>query len=784
MSRVTWGDPGTRFFETGVDRGVLYVNNDGVAWTGITSISERASGGEPKPYYMDGIKYLNIAGSEEFEATLEAFAAPAEFGPCDGTQSINNGLFATQQPRKAFGLSYRTLIGNDVVGQNLGYKIHLVYNALAAPSEKQYTTYGESSDPSSLSWSLTTLPPSLTGMKPTAHFVIDSRTTPDGLLEAIEDILYGSPSADSRLPLVSELISMFQSQGPLRRTNSLLNGGYVLGIAAAEMRRNLVLNPSFKNAGTPGTEIRRNAFTDPRISSVASWSAGIATTGVGGATLTATSGAYSPNVTGVAGDYWTVSCDLTAPAGSALTGTIALRPTTASSFGSNAFSGSTFTVPAGTTQRVSNTLVLPAGSDGLRVYVNGLNASNISIDKVMFEKSPTLLPYFDGGTVADLGLTYSWTGTVNASASTAVGIGAYNSIKQYSRAAWKLVGGASDGTDSALAYINSNNISTQSVANGLLIWDHASNGPAIVSGDVVSGKFRARLRNASAALTIRPSLYAYSSAPAGIAFIVTAPDVTLPADGSWVDVVIANPSELVAPANSATARVYVQLVTASGGRQDLIEISNILVEKSRYPGPWFAGDTPTFDGLTYSWTGTANASASIGSGSRPSNWAPATTGRYIWNVPGDGAMLYFPLNLNSSAFSTAYVLPPDTVYTSGATFELPAWAPAPVSVYLAHRTYTSGGVNLGWYQSDTVVLNPGESVRLSVTSTTESTAGQLRVYVNMIGYGYCKVRQVFSGPGTDGSFFDGDTIDANGKFYSWAGAANVSAALLNSWYKN
>jgi hypothetical protein len=228
MSRVTWGDAGTRFFETGVDRGVLYINNTGVAWSGITSISESPSGGEPKPYYMDGIKFLNIAGKEEFAATLEALSAPTEFGPCDGVQDINNGLFATQQPRKAFSLSYRTLIGNDMLGQNTGfYKIHLVYNALAAPSEKAYSTNGSSTDPTTLSYSITTLPPSLTGMKPTAHFVIDSRYVPYLLLKVVEDILYGTDAEDPRLPAVSELVSIFASSSyPLIRLDQIAANAY------------------------------------------------------------------------------------------------------------------------------------------------------------------------------------------------------------------------------------------------------------------------------------------------------------------------------------------------------------------------------------------------------------------------------------------------------------------------------------------------------------------------------------------------------------------------------
>lgn len=223
MTRLNWDARGERFFETGVDRGVLYVgNNVGVAWPGLISVGENPSGGEPRPYYIDGVKYLNLSSAEEFQATIAAFSSPKEFGVCDGEAAIQNGLFVTQQPRKAFNFSYRTQIGNDIEGKAHGYKIHLVYNALAGPSSRTNSTVASETEPGSLSWEITTLPPSLTGRKPTSHFVIDSRSTPKGLLNAIEDILYGSAAAQPRMPLVSELVTLFKSPGPVVRTNILL----------------------------------------------------------------------------------------------------------------------------------------------------------------------------------------------------------------------------------------------------------------------------------------------------------------------------------------------------------------------------------------------------------------------------------------------------------------------------------------------------------------------------------------------------------------------------------
>lgn len=210
MPRLDWTAVGERFYETGVDRGVLYADAfAGVAWTGLISVDESPTGGEAKPYYIDGVKYLNISSAEEFEATINAFYRPYEFGLCDGIASIQNGLFVTQQPRKSFGLSYRTMIGNDVDASDHAYKIHLVYNALAAPSSRSNNTLGDSADPADFSWEITTLPPAITGYKPTSHFVIDSRFTSSGLLSTLEDILYGNDVESARLPTPTELIAIF-----------------------------------------------------------------------------------------------------------------------------------------------------------------------------------------------------------------------------------------------------------------------------------------------------------------------------------------------------------------------------------------------------------------------------------------------------------------------------------------------------------------------------------------------------------------------------------------------
>lgn len=208
MSQLIWDRVGDRRYETGVDRGVLYIDSVGYAWSGLTAVREGHSGGEARAYYVDGVRYANRLTLEEFEATIEAYTYPEEFGACDGTKSLGNGLFATQQRRKQFGFAYRTKIGNDVDGLEHGYKLHVVYNALAQPVDRNYETLSDSTKPFLFSWTVVTKPPVL-DFVPTAHFIIDSRTTPGGLLSQIEDILYGNDMQAPRLPDAAELAFLF-----------------------------------------------------------------------------------------------------------------------------------------------------------------------------------------------------------------------------------------------------------------------------------------------------------------------------------------------------------------------------------------------------------------------------------------------------------------------------------------------------------------------------------------------------------------------------------------------
>lgn len=210
MTKLNWGAIGDRYFETGVDRGVLYVGNEeGVPWNGLVSVTASSSGGEAQPYYIDGFKYANVATAEEFEATIVALTSPSSFDKCDGTGWVANGLSVTEQPRKPFNFCYRSKVGNDIDGVEHGYKLHLVYNALAKPSERSNATIGDSTEPMDLSWAITTRPVMVPGMRPTSHLIVDSRFADETNLAALEELLYGGIDNPAMLPTIIEVISLF-----------------------------------------------------------------------------------------------------------------------------------------------------------------------------------------------------------------------------------------------------------------------------------------------------------------------------------------------------------------------------------------------------------------------------------------------------------------------------------------------------------------------------------------------------------------------------------------------
>ena len=221
MAKIVWDKTGERLYETGVKNGVLYVQEGGayqkgVAWNGLTAVTESPSGAEATPLYADDIKYLNLLSAEEFGATIEAYTYPDEFAACDGSAALVDGVMIGQQARKTFGLCYRTTIGNDTDGNDHGYKLHIIYGALAAPSEKAYATINDSPEAITFSWEITTTPVNVTGAKPTASITIDSTKADPTKLAALEDILYGKdgePANEPRLPLPDEIKTLMNPAG-------------------------------------------------------------------------------------------------------------------------------------------------------------------------------------------------------------------------------------------------------------------------------------------------------------------------------------------------------------------------------------------------------------------------------------------------------------------------------------------------------------------------------------------------------------------------------------------
>lgn len=222
MSKIEWDKTGEKLYETGVKNGVLYlpdesgVYTNGVAWNGLTSVKESPSGAEATPLYADDIKYLELTSAEEFGGTLECYTYPDEFAECDGSAEVAPGVIIGQQNRKTFGLCYRTTLGNDIKGNEYGYKLHLIYGAKASPSEKAYSTINDSPEAITFSYEISTTPVNVTGHKPTASLIVDSTKVSAEKMAALEAILYGkdsvesSPNNNPKLPLPDEVITLLK----------------------------------------------------------------------------------------------------------------------------------------------------------------------------------------------------------------------------------------------------------------------------------------------------------------------------------------------------------------------------------------------------------------------------------------------------------------------------------------------------------------------------------------------------------------------------------------------
>ena len=216
MDKLVFDELGKRFYETGVSNAVLFPQADdgtytkGVAWNGITAANESPSGAESNDQYADNMVYLSLTGAEKFEGTIEAFSSPAEFDECDGMKELSKGLTVHQQTRKPFGFAYKSILGNDIKGNDYGYKLHIWQGCKAAPSERSHSTVNDSPEPQNPSWSISSTPVAVPGAKPSSVLTFNSTTTPAEKLKKIEDILYGTDEADARLPLPTELLELLK----------------------------------------------------------------------------------------------------------------------------------------------------------------------------------------------------------------------------------------------------------------------------------------------------------------------------------------------------------------------------------------------------------------------------------------------------------------------------------------------------------------------------------------------------------------------------------------------
>lgn len=268
MTVLVWDQSGERLYETGVDKGVLYIPTNGLydtgfAWNGLTTVTESPSGAEATPLYADNIKYLNLLSVEEFGGTIEAYTYPDEFGQCDGTATPQPGVAVGQQTRKAFGLSYRTRLGNDEDGVDYGYKLHLIYAALAAPSEKAFATINDSPEAITFSWAFSTTAVPVTNLKPTALLIIDSTQVDGTNLATLENALYGTAGTTSRLPLPDEVIAMFSGSQTLVTpviptfvsTTGVITIPVVVGVTYRRADTNAVVTGTTTISGTAGASL-------------------------------------------------------------------------------------------------------------------------------------------------------------------------------------------------------------------------------------------------------------------------------------------------------------------------------------------------------------------------------------------------------------------------------------------------------------------------------------------------------------------------------------------------
>lgn len=449
MTRLTWGAPGERRFETGVDRGVLYFDNTAHAWNGLISVEESPQGGSAQGYYYDGVKYASLIGPEEFQASVTAVTVPEVFDEIDGRKAIAPGFYAGEQPRRAFDFIYRSKIGSDTKGVDAGYKIHIIYNALAEATSKTYTTMSDQTAPMEVSWTLTTMPPKAAGYKPTAHFVIDATKMEQSLVSVLEGILYGGEGVTPRLPQPQELLNMFGSWISIEPDLPIVFLGKK--VRTIKLVENMIANPTFSRVNPTSTSNqveRTNLFTNPTAMDGEQWTAsnGVGSTHSGSGLpygLPDTFRRVTANSSSPTGFYSVVGTSVMLP-GKTYTISRYVRSSSRRTirigcdFSKNGVplptqSGEPVTLMPGVWTRAHGVVTVPIGATaanpvGYAGLVSGYpGGAGDTIDQTgqLIELGNQLYPYFDGTNCALYGASVSWLGALRKSQSkfTAGGVG-------------------------------------------------------------------------------------------------------------------------------------------------------------------------------------------------------------------------------------------------------------------------------------------------------------------------------------------------------------------------
>jgi hypothetical protein len=580
MARLQWGDIAKRVYETGVDRGVLYVGTEAAPWEGLVSIDVVASGGEAQAFHIDGYKYLNVSGPEDAGLTIEAFTYPDLFLQCDGSVQIDKGLFVNNQFRTPFGMAYRTHVADQSQGTDLGYKLHIIFNALASPTSHTSTTENEAIDPSTFSWQVTMRQEPVKGYKPTAHLTIDSRKTPKGLLKKFEEILYGTETANPRLPLPQEIFELFETEGPLTRRNHFTNPTYRAAGGSIEVRRNFGL---IANLGKT---------TDSTIQT---------------------------NNVEFGGDLWT-KLDCLSPGDGYGTNLMTVDPPPIQN--GEPFVGS-FEVANPSEEEIELEIqfasavnvaytIGPLGRTRIYTsiqrqdYYGNLNISVVSrvsdttflIRNPMFEKHLAYLPYFDGDTPDADGLSYSWTTTTRdgaiSIATSKVPIGIPPLRPNPELRCWVT---ETDSLKATVVHL----LGSDSVILG-------GNGIPAIPNELWS--CRVKVRQVLGSPIIIYGLLGGSEQNTNFISGVRSPNVQLSAEGGWKEIVI---NGSLMPAGTHLVMLLIRnqgLVRPNIFPGTVLEFKEGIIEKALTSGPYFDGSSQDERHDFYKWEGEPDNSTS------------------------------------------------------------------------------------------------------------------------------------------------------------------------------